>query len=241
MISVCIASYNGAASLHAQLASILSQLSLDDEIIISDDGSSDNTLEIIAAFHSPIIRCVEGPRTGSLIDNFEHALTLAKGDYIFLADQDDVWMPNKVESMMRTLQQGYDCVISDCHVTDGELNVTHPSFFEQIHMHPGKWYNLLVHNHYLGCCMLFNRKVLHAALPFPKNIPMHDIWIGNIAAFAFKTTFLHEPLIYFRRHGHNSSTTASKSPFSLQEKLFFRTRIIFPLLQRLARCRRSSK
>ena len=160
-------------------------------------------------------------------------MQVAKGDYIFLSDQDDVWMPNKVEEMMKLIRNGYDCVISDCHVTDQSLNVVHPSFFELTRMKSGKWYNLLLHNYYLGCCMLFTRRVVEKALPFPKELPMHDIWIGNVAAFFFNTYFLHQPLILFRRHGNNASCTAQKSPYSLKEKFLFRLRILLPLFKRL--------
>lgn len=232
MISVCIATYNGAATLHEQLASILPQLSAEDEIIVSDDGSTDDTKSVVEAFKSPIIRWMKGPCNGSLISNFEHALKEAKGDYIFLSDQDDVWMPNKVEEMMKVVRQGYDCVISDCHVTNQKLEIQHDSFFQLIKMHSSKWYNLLVHNFYLGCCMLFTRQVKEKALPFPPGIPMHDIWIGNIAAFFFKVYFLPQPLILFRRHDNSSSSTATRSPYSLWTQISFRLRIALPLLAR---------
>lgn len=78
----------------------------------------------------------------------------AKGDYIFLSDQDDQWMPNKVEVMMKALQQS-SCVVSDCVVTDGALNVTAPSFYELNRTRAGWMYNLFVKNGYLGCCMAF--------------------------------------------------------------------------------------
>ena len=96
MISVCIATYNGGKTIHTQLASILSQLGENDEVVISDDHSTDNTLDIIRAFNSPIVRIVEGPVKGSPIPNFENALQHSKGDIIFLADQDDKWVENKV-------------------------------------------------------------------------------------------------------------------------------------------------
>lgn len=230
MISVCIATYNGSSTLHAQLASILPQLTEEDEIIVSDDGSTDDTQKVVESFHSPIIRWVKGPCNGSLISNFENALKVSQGDYIFLSDQDDVWMPNKVEEMMKTIQNGYDCVVSDCHITDSQLNITQTSFFQFARMRSGKWYNLLVHNYYLGCCMAFTSKVKEKTLPFPNQIPMHDIWIGNVAAFFFKVHFLNKQLIYFRRHDNNSSSTATHSPHTLWTKIIFRLQIAFSLI-----------
>ena len=237
MISVCLATYNGAATLHQQLSSILAQLGPDDEVIISDDGSTDGTLDVVRAFNNPIVRIVQGPRTGSPIPNFEHALQQARGEYIFLSDQDDLWLEGKVQRMVAALKAGADCVVSDCHVTDDALNVTAPSFFAHARLHEGRWYNLFMRNFYLGCCMAFNRRVLLRSLPFPRRIPMHDIWIGNIAAFTGRVEFLHEPLICFRRHGDNASCTARKSPYSLWAKIKFRIDILFPLIPRL--CRRT--
>ena len=126
MISVCIATYNGAATISAQLTSIIPQLSPEDEIIISDDRSSDNTIEVIQTLKCPLIRIIQGPAAGSPIPNFENALKAAKGDYIFLSDQDDKWKPQKVQIMMKALEKA-DCVLSDCSITDSNFNVTHPS------------------------------------------------------------------------------------------------------------------
>lgn len=94
-----MATYNGAVYIKEQLESILSQISPEDEIVISDDGSTDATLDVIKSIGSPCIRIVQGPRMKSPSKNFEHALAQAKGDIIFLCDQDDVWQPNKVAVM----------------------------------------------------------------------------------------------------------------------------------------------
>ena len=96
MISVCIATYNGERFIREQIDSILRQLSSDDEIIVSDDGSTDDTISIINSIDDKRIRIIEGPRKHSPTHNFECAMKEAKGYYIFLADQDDVWKPNKV-------------------------------------------------------------------------------------------------------------------------------------------------
>ena len=228
MISVCIATYNGAAYIKAQLESILPQLSPSDEVIISDDASTDATRSIIASLQSPVVKVVDGPCRKSPGLNFENALRHASGDIIFLADQDDVWVENKVERMVAALSAA-DCVVSDCYVTDGSLRVTEESFYAANATRPGRFYNLLRRNGYLGCCMAFRRRVLAKSLPFPKNLPMHDIWIGNVAAFCFNVKFIEDKLIYFRRHGNNASVTARKSPFSFREKVGFRWHILCAL------------
>ena len=230
MISVCMATYNGEKMIKEQLASILPQLHEGDEVVVSDDHSSDHTLDVVRAMNNPLIRIVEGPHNGSLISNFEHALKVAKGDYLFLCDQDDKWLPNKVEVMMKALKTA-DCVVSDCYVTDDTLNVTSESFYTLNKTKPGKVYNLLLKNGYLGCCMAMKRKVVEAAMPFPADIPMHDIWLGNVAAFHFSVSFIPERLIYFRRHGSNSSVTARKSTYSFSQKMGFRMAILKGLCQ----------
>ena len=112
MISVCIATYNGERFIERQIISILNQLGSEDEIVIADDGSTDNTLAILKRLNDSRLRVVEGAHRHSPIWNFERALEQAKGEYIFLADQDDVWMPEKVAVTMNYLQK-YDCVVSD--------------------------------------------------------------------------------------------------------------------------------
>ena len=182
MITVCIAIYNGEKYIREQLESILPQLSPQDEVIVSDDGSTDDTVNIIQALGDKRIRIIKGPRLHSPTFNFEHAIKEAKGDYLFLADQDDVWKEDKVSTCLKWLQS-YDCVVSDAEVTSENLVVIAPSLYQLLGIKKGRIYNALCKNGYTGCCMAFNRKVKEAVLPFPKDIAMHDIWIGNVAAW----------------------------------------------------------
>lgn len=225
MISVCIATYNGASYIGQQLLSILPQLGEDDEIVVSDDGSTDQTLDIIRSIADRRIRIVGKPLhhegDNSPTANFENALHYAKGDLIFLADQDDVWTSDKVAVMTEALER-CDCVVSDAVVTDRDLRVTRQSFYQMMKVRPGLLYNLLIHNGYTGCCMAFRRRVLEKALPFPKGIPMHDIWIGNVAAFFFRTEFIADRLLYFRRHKSAASCNGRGSRFSAARQFLFR-------------------
>lgn len=143
MISVCIATYNGERFIGQQLASILSQLGDGDEVVVSDDGSTDGTLSVVKAFNDSRVRIISGPCKGSLVLNFENALRAATGDFIFLADQDDVWADGKVAVCTERLRR-YSCVVTDAVVADGNLNITSPSFMRLNKTKPGKWYNLLV-------------------------------------------------------------------------------------------------
>lgn len=225
MISVCIATYNGERFIREQIDSILRQLSSDDEIIVSDDGSTDDTISIINSIDDKRIRIIKGPRKHSPTQNFECAMKQAKGDYIFLADQDDVWKPNKVEVCMKWLQE-YDCVVSDAEVTDSNLNPLYPSLYTIMQVRQGRIYNTIWKNGYTGCCMAFRRNVLNASLPFPKDIPMHDIWIGNVAAYKYNVKFISEKLIYFRRHNETISCNGKGSKYSILQKIKFRWSII---------------
>ena len=225
MISVCVATYNGEKFIREQIESILCQLSSDDEIIVSDDGSTDGTIVIINCIGDKRIRIIEGPRKHSPTFNFENALKEAKGDYIFLADQDDVWKTNKVEVCMKWLQK-YDCVVSDAEVTDSNLNPLYPSLYAIMQVRQGRIYNTIWKNGYTGCCMAFRRKVLNASLPFPKDIPMHDIWIGNVAAYKYNVKFISEKLVLFRRHNETISCNGKGSKYSIWQQMKFRWSII---------------
>ena len=225
MISVCVATYNGEKFIREQIESILCQLSSDDEIIVSDDGSTDGTIVIINCIGDKRIRIIEGPRKHSPTFNFENALKEAKGDYIFLADQDDVWKTNKVEVCMKWLQK-YDCVVSDAEVTDSNLNPLYPSLYAIMQVRQGHIYNTVWKNGYTGCCMAFRRNILEASLPFPKDIPMHDIWIGNVAAYKYNVKFISEKLVLFRRHNETISCNGKGSKYSIWQQMKFRWSII---------------
>ena len=225
MISVCIATYNGERFIREQIDSILRQLSSDDEIIVSDDGSTDNTISIINSIDDKRIRVIEGPRKQSPTSNFECALKASKGDFIFMSDQDDVWKPNKVNICMEWLQR-YDCVVSDAEVTDSSLNPLYPSLYAIMQVKQGRIYNTIWKNGYTGCCMAFRRNVLEASFPFPKDIPMHDIWIGNVAAYKYNVKFIPDTLIYFRRHEDTTSCNGKGSKYSIWQQMKFRWSVI---------------
>ncbi|WP_271105322.1 glycosyltransferase [Pseudomonas tohonis] len=206
--------------------------SLVDELVISDDGSTDSTLSLLAGIADPRVRVLEGPREG-LIRNFEFLLTQARGDFIFLSDQDDVWYEGKVNTMLRSLQS-CSLVVSDCHIVDADRNIIFNSFFFKRNSRPGLFNNLL-RNSFLGCCMAFDRNVLNLALPFPHGVPMHDWWIGLVATAVGKVEFIHQPLMAYRRHGKNASATTEQSTYSLLQQSRWRLCLLFSLAVRLSR------
>lgn len=230
MISVCMPTYNGEKYIKEQLDSILSQISVDDEVIISDDSSTDKTLEIIKSYNDSRLKVLENNHFKSPIYNLENALKQAKGDYIFLADQDDVWYPNKVEKLLLCLTD-YNCVVSDATVVNSDMTVIHESFMEINHSRKG-FVNNLIKNGFLGCCMAFSSSLLKIVLPFPKNIPMHDSWIGLNATLKGKVLFLDEPLIYYRRHESNASCSSEKSKNTLSTKIKHRYNLFVETMKR---------
>jgi glycosyltransferase involved in cell wall biosynthesis len=225
-----MATFNGQKYIKEQLESILCQLSPYDEVIISDDTSTDNTIDIIKECKDARIKIISGPKLG-VVKNFEHAIQHASGDVIFLTDQDDVWLSNKVEVSLKHLRNNI-LVVSDCMVTNSELDIISQSFFTRHGSRPGLWRNL-IKNHYMGCCIAFNRELLFAALPFPKSLPMHDWWLGIVAECIGTVMFIDEGLILYRRHDSNVSDTSIVSKTSLATKLKWRFIIIKELFMRL--------
>ena len=228
-ISVCMATYNGEHFIRPQLDSILKQLSPTDELIVSDDSSTDSTLEIIKSYKDPRIKLLHSTHR-NLILNFENALNSSVGDVIFLADQDDVWFDDKVEIYKEHLAKNL-LVFSNAAMFKGDDLGSYELFFKDSKKKTGLWNNLAKVK-FLGATLAFQRKVLECALPFPKNIAMHDIWIGLVAESLGKTHYLHQPYIYYRRHENTASTAGAKSSNSLFTKLKIRIDLLLSLIQR---------
>jgi glycosyltransferase involved in cell wall biosynthesis len=231
-ISVCIATYNGEKYIQEQLESILMQLDEKDEVIISDDSSSDNTIEIIRSFDDARIEVFINTKGQGYTRNFENALEKATGDIIFLSDQDDIWVEEKVAKMQEYLQD-YDFVVSDNMIVDEALNIIEESHFSLFHTKQGFIRNLLLPR-YVGACMAFRKEVLQKCLPFPKNFKLtaHDYWISLIAELYFSVYKINEPLILYRRHGSNASSGGNKSSNSLKHKVMVRLYTLFHLIKR---------
>lgn len=219
-ISVCLATYNGELYIKEQLESILNQLSKSDEVIISDDNSTDATIEIINSFKDDRIFLYENKKEQSLVLNFENTLNKAKNNYIFLADQDDIWKPNKV-TVMKKLLYSYDLIVSAMTIIDSHGNIIEQELYKKTELRKGLLVNI-IKNSYQGATMAFNKKILDRALPFPKDIPMHDWWIGLIAELYGTTYICEETLISYRRHKANASTSTHKSKFTIYKKIYMR-------------------
>lgn len=232
MITVCIATYNGERYIEEQLNSIIHQLRPTDEIVISDDGSSDNTLRIVQSIDFPNIRIITNKGEHGYTPNFENALQYSHGDYIFLSDQDDIWKENKVEVCMHYLEK-YDFVVSDADIINAKGEIFAPSFYDIRHCKPGLINNLIRFS-YLGCCIAFKRKILKKALPFPPNHTLctHDNWLTLIGLTFFKSIAIKEKLISYRRYDGNTSSGGMRKTTTLLFKIRYRLYLIKWLLYR---------
>ncbi|MEQ1109498.1 glycosyltransferase family 2 protein [Acinetobacter seifertii] len=233
MISVCLATYNGEKYIVEQLNSILPQLSSTDEVIISDDHSTDETLLLIKSLNDPRIKIITNELGKGYTKNFENAINHSSGDYIFLSDQDDVWVENKVELMMKYLLD-FDLVVSDAIISDSHLKPTLGSHFE-LHNTKSGFLNNWLKTRYIGACMAFRREIFSKLLPFPIQSKWcaHDYWIANVGEFFFKVKLLETPLIKYRRHGNNASTGGEKSTNTLLHKLIVRMYTLLQLIKRM--------
>ncbi|WP_261806928.1 glycosyltransferase family 2 protein [Lapidilactobacillus luobeiensis] len=225
-ISVAMATYNGEKYIRQQIESILTQLAATDELIISDNGSKDQTLEILqdALDQDPRIRLIHCAKPG-VIANFNNALAHCNNDIIFLSDQDDIWQSNKVAVMLNNFMThpNIDLIMSDITVVDDHLNPVIPSFFAYRGTKLGVVKNI-IKNTYIGCAMAFRKSFVRPLLPIPDNVPMHDMWLGILANKHHAAMLIPDKLVLYRRHNNTVTTVENHSSFG--EKIKWRFDII---------------
>lgn len=242
MVSVCMATYNGELYIKQQIESILIQLDLEDELVISDDGSTDKTLEIIKSFNDERIKIFKHMKKDFskmkysrnfyyATDNFENSIKNAKGDYIFLADQDDIWQPNKIKRMVQAMNES-NCVMCNYDIIDSEEKIVEGNIFKELKIGKSLVKNLFIPP-YLGCLMGFKREILKYILPFPKNLIAHDLWIGCLTSKKGDLTFINENLVQHRKHSNNTSNVTIKSKNPFLWKLWYRIILLCKLSVRL--------
>ncbi|MCX6207612.1 MAG: glycosyltransferase family 2 protein [Bacteroidetes bacterium] len=236
-ISVVMATYNGEHFLRKQLDSILSQTISPKEIIIVDDCSIDSTVAIVQEYCNqyPTIRLISNEKNLGYIGNFEKGMRLTKGDFIALSDQDDIWLPNKLEKLYQGLG-AHLLIYSDSELIDESDNPLHKKMsdiknqiaYDNCLMYTiGAWAP--------GHAFLFKKELLERCIPFP-TIVTHDFWIGFVATCYSTIQYLPEPLVQYRQHNFNAigaDTHAKKenqtkpSKETLQELSRNRMRLLF--------------
>lgn len=206
-VSVVMATYNGERYLKEQIASVLAELQPGDELIVVDDASRDGTSGLLASVIWPSLRIVQNPSNIGVLRTFERGLMLARGGVVFLCDQDDIWLPGKRAAFINAFAADNRTlvVVSDAQLIDGNGVMLAPSFMATRGGFKGGLLSTVVRNRYLGCAMALRREVLTPALPIPRFVPMHDMWLGAVACVAGRVHYIASPLSQYRRHGCNVS------------------------------------
>jgi glycosyltransferase involved in cell wall biosynthesis len=205
-LSIAMATYNGARYLQEQLDSIAAQQRLPDELVVCDDASTDETVEILERFaeRAPFpVHVHRNERNLGYVANFGKALSLASGDLVFLADQDDVWFPQKLAVFEARAQAepSKQAIICDALLCDADLN---PGVLKSSNL---LRQGLRPEQNVGGACTAIRRDFLKLTLPMPADGFSHDDWIHSLARAIGSRTYIEAPMQYWRRHGGNASVT----------------------------------
>lgn len=220
-VAILLATYNGQKYLKEQLDSILAQTFQDFRLVIHDDGSTDDTLKIINEYrdHYPDkIEIIYGHPSGSAKANFMYLLSEIEADYYFLSDQDDVWLPDKMEKSLKELlaiqasksSNKIPCIVfTDMYVADDRLEVIDNSFIRYIgrDINNTKYTQIIIDNPASGTTLCFNRALRDIAISGKgvdwNNVPMHDAWLLEIGAIFGCVQGIDRPFVKYRQTGQN--------------------------------------
>lgn len=211
--SVAMAVYNGEKYIKDQIDSIIELMMPDDELVISYEESTDSTLSIIHEYTSKDSRIrLTFDKGHSVEENFNNAVANCTGEYIFLSDQDDVWINDKINIMVKYFEEHPRCVvlISDGYNTDQNL-INREEMFKCNHTTPNPIRNF-VQGTYLGCQMAFRNNIADKVWPVCTNPPLpHDLWLGVCGARYGDVCLIEKKLIKHRLHNDNYSNTSKMS------------------------------
>jgi glycosyltransferase involved in cell wall biosynthesis len=205
-VSVALATYNGEKYLHAQLDSILAQTYPPGEIVVVDDCSIDNTMTILEEYCCRFPKLITVERNNEnigYVKNFQKSLLLCRGDFIALCDQDDIWDPQKIATLVDRIGNA-DLIHSDARLIDSANSLITASFsqYSAKRSKDNRFLKLCLNNTVTGCTMLFRRSLLERAVPFPPCIP-HDHWLALLAADGKGIAYYPSPLVSYRQHERN--------------------------------------
>jgi glycosyltransferase involved in cell wall biosynthesis len=212
-IAVVMATYNGAVYLEAQLNSILSQTRMPDKLLICDDRSTDQTINIIERYRlqHPFISYVVNEKQLGVVCNFRKAVSLtADVDYIALSDQDDEWVPTKLETLYQAMQEVEDPLVpviiySDLMLTDSDGRIRNKSFWHELGQDGFRhcFETLVFGNFVTGCTVLMNQEMRTHFIRMPGSALMHDAWLGLVAFSVGRAARIEAPLVKYRSHDNN--------------------------------------
>lgn len=206
MISVIMTSYNGEKFISMQIESILKNLDSNDELIISDDGSKDDTINIIKKYQEldNRIKYHDGPHKG-LNENIKFLLSKVKGDYIFMADQDDIWYQNKAKVCINYLLNtpNIDMVHHNSNIIDSNGIESCDSLFKKLKM-PRNNFEVFIHARGFGSMLCFRRRALnYISIPIKNG---HDVGMIMCVMHQHRFAYIENQLMGYRRHDGNLST-----------------------------------
>lgn len=237
-IDVLMATYNGEKYLREQIDSILSQTYQNIRLLISDDVSSDGTVAILKEYEKKDHRIVLFLQEKNLgyIKNFEYLMQQVENDIYMFSDQDDVWLPNKIEMSYQAMKdKKVDLVYTDLTVVDKDLNTLYPSFWKYLKIdHKVKYDDIrsqYLFNCVTGCTLISKKKFIQDILPLPyqSEFMPHDYWVALVVALKGKIAHLDKKTILYRQHGDNligSEKTSHKfRKFEQVRELFLRVKI----------------
>ena len=215
-IAILMATYNGERYIKEQLDSVARQTHRDWHLYIHDDGSTDQTPAIIHTFarQHPNVTILDYESQKGAKDNFLSMLQRVEADHYIFADQDDVWLEQKIELSWKAMQQlesehpGLPLIVhTDLYVTDASLNIVKESFWEASNIHPSlltRFHDLAATTPATGSAMLFNHKAKEATIIPAPLATMHDAWVT--ACVLSQGGLIHsipQPLVYYRQHESN--------------------------------------
>lgn len=227
-LSVCLAMYNGSEFLREQISSILAEIGPSDELLVLDDGSNDDSVALVRSIQDSRIKVFINATNLGPVRSFERGLTLAKNDVIFLADQDDIWVPGRVRAMLAALDANdADVVSGGSRYIDRSGN---PIDVDDIPTIAPLTSSHHVANivrifrgtiGYFGCAMAVRRDFLPTILPFPAELESHDLWIAMAANVAGRNAHVDDAVLYRRIHGSNLSYIKRSIFAMLYSRLIF--------------------
>lgn len=218
--SIALTTFNGEDFLAYQLDSFLSQSQLPDEVVICDDASSDSTIKILKDFQESApfkVYIHKNEMRLGLNSNFEKALSLCKGDIIFLSDQDDIWYKDKLKTVSNYFASNpdIDIIINNADYAEAGIEISKVTVMDKALHYGGK------HGHLAGACSAMRKRYVNFLIPFPNSIPQYDVYINRWSSILNNKITLKETLQLWRIHQSNSSNS-SQMVSSKIEPLFFR-------------------
>lgn len=203
--SVCMATYRGTQYIGEQISSILDQLGPQDELVVVDDASGDDTVKIVRAFADNRIRVFEVDANQGYVKSFEQAVLASKGEFVFLADQDDVWVTGRLDAMLTALRD-CDVVASNFAILGGGSrgNVSKLRSADSEHYVRNIIGTVVGYRPYYGCGMAMTRKQAEIFAPVPAYLTeSHDLWLALCGNVAKSMHHMEEPTLLRRIHSEN--------------------------------------